>query len=161
VCHYLTHCNILTLLASLHDLLLLMTYKFVCMPPLWRTPTHCDHLQCFVTAIHINPHLLPHPNRFMSLLWASRCENPKYVVKEFTRKLVEVVKAVLKEDFPMELLVKEYTPMMKTDVYHRTLFNLLHFLMATRFLVGLCPACLQLQVTKMLIAARQHRLNET
>jgi hypothetical protein len=38
-------------------------------------------------------------------------------------------------------------------------FNGLHFLMATRFLVGLCPTCLQLQVTKMLLAARHRYLN--
>jgi hypothetical protein len=81
------------------------------------------------------------------------------VVKEFTRKLVKVVKVVLKEGFPMELLVKEYSPMVKTVVYCRTPFNGLHFLMATRFLVGLCPTCLQLQVTKMLLAARHRYLN--
>jgi hypothetical protein len=80
------------------------------------------------------------------------------VVKEFTRKLVKVVKVVLKEGFPMELLVKEYSPMVKTVVYCRTPFNGLHFLMATWFLVGICPTCLQLQV-KMLIVARQRPSN--
>jgi hypothetical protein len=85
VFHYLTHTEILTLLSSLRDLLPFMTYKFVFMTPLWRTPTHRDRLQCLVTVIHTNPHLLLRPNRFLSLLWTARCENPKCVVKEFTR----------------------------------------------------------------------------
>jgi hypothetical protein len=106
VFHYLTYTGILTLLSSRHDLLPLMTYKFVFMLPLWRTPTQRDHLQCIVTAIPTNHHLLPLPNRFLSLLWAARCENPKCAVKEFSRKLVKVVKVVLKEGFTMELLVK-------------------------------------------------------
>jgi hypothetical protein len=156
VFHYLTHTEILTLLSSLHDLLPLMTYKFVFMLPLWRMPTQRDRLQCLVTAIHTNPHLLLRPNRFLSLLWAARCENLKCMVKEFTRKLVKVV---LKEGFPVELLVKEYIPMVKTVMYRQTPFNGLNFLMATWFLVGICPTCLQLQVTNMLLAACHHCMN--
>jgi hypothetical protein len=85
VFHYLKHCVILALVASLHDILPLVTYAFVCMLPLWRTPTHHDQLQCLVAAIHTNHHVLPPPNRVMSLLSASRCENPKCWVKEFTK----------------------------------------------------------------------------
>jgi hypothetical protein len=159
--HYLMHTEILALLASLHDLLTLMTYKFVYMLPLWRKTTQRDRMQCLVTTIHTNPHLLPCPNHFMSLLWASRCEKPKCVVKEFTIKLVKVVNLILKEGFPMDFLVKEYIPTVKTVVYRRTPFNGLHFLMATWLLVGLCPTCLQLEVTHMLLAARQRCLNTT
>jgi hypothetical protein len=152
--HYLTHCEILTLLSCLRDLMPLVTCKSVFMLRLWRTPIQRDRLPCLVTAIHTNPHLLPRPNRFMALLWASRCKNPKCVVKEFTRKLTKV-KVVIKEGFPMKLPVKGYIPMVKNVVFHRTPFNSLHFLMATRFLVGLCPTCLQLQATEWLFPARQ------
>jgi hypothetical protein len=95
---------------------------FVFMLPLWRAPSQCDPLQCLVTAIHTNPHLLP---------WASRRDSPKCVVKEFTRKLIKVAKVIIEEGSPMELLVKEYRPMVRTVVYHQTPFNSLHFLMAT------------------------------
>jgi hypothetical protein len=81
------------------------------------------------------------------------------VVKELTRKLVKVVKVVLKEGFPMELLVKEYSTMVKTMVHRQTPFNSLNFLMTAWFLVCLCPTCLQLQVTNMLLAARQRCSN--
>jgi hypothetical protein len=97
--HYLKHCEILALLASLHDLLPLMTYKFVSMLPLWRTPTPRDCLHCLVAAIYTNPHLLPQPNTFMSLLWSSRCENPKCLVK--TRKLIKDIKVIIKKGFPL------------------------------------------------------------
>jgi hypothetical protein len=66
VFHYLKYCEILALLASLHDLLPLMTYKFLFMLPLWRTPKYgwlCTLLEWTNTTRHdlITRKLWPKP----------------------------------------------------------------------------------------------------
>jgi hypothetical protein len=41
----------------------------------------------------------------------------------------------------------------EVKLYRRTPFNSLYFLMALKFLLGLCPKCLEKQVSKCLLAA--------
>jgi hypothetical protein len=82
ILHYLMHPEIMRVIAAIHDFLPLVTYQFVFMLPLWRTPPHTDRLQFLVNAIHTNHYLPPKPNRFMQLLWALRCEKPECNVDE-------------------------------------------------------------------------------
>jgi hypothetical protein len=115
------------------DFVSLMTYKFVltCLPCLWKTYLETYRLQVLVDAKERNPHLVPKVHRFLYLLFLSRCENPLCMVKENT----------FNSETGAQLVVD-----------HRTLFNSLHLFLASKFLLGLCPECLDKQVSKSLIA---------
>jgi hypothetical protein len=98
-------------------------------------------LQVLVDAIGINPHIVPKAHRFLYLLCSSRCENILCMVKENT----------FNSETGTELVVDRRTP-----------FNSLHFFLASKFLLGLCPKCLEKQVSKSLLAtaARTRRSSE-
>jgi hypothetical protein len=114
---------------------------FACLPCLWKTHLEKDRLQVLVDAIEINPHLIPKAHRFLYLLFSSRCENPLYMVKENTFNWETGTKLVVDRQNP---------------------FNSLHFFLASKFLLGLYPECLDKQVSKSLldIAARTRRSSE-
>jgi hypothetical protein len=116
------------------DLVPLTTYKFVlsCVPCLWKTLLGKYRLQVLVDAIKRNSHLIPKAQRFLYLLFSSRCKNPLCVVKENTFNLETGTTLV---------------------VVRRTPFNSLHFFLASKFLLGICPKCLEKQVSKSLLAA--------
>jgi uncharacterized protein YbaR (Trm112 family) len=125
------------------DLIPLMTYKFVfaCLPCLWKTHLEKDCLQVLVDAIERNPHLGPKVHRFLYLLFSPRCKNPLCIVQE----------NMLNWETGIKLVVDQRNP-----------FNSLHFFFAYKFLLGLCPECLEKQLSKSLLAtaARTCRSSE-
>jgi hypothetical protein len=140
VLSFLIKSDILELMKIGIDLVPLMTYKFFfeCFPCLWKTPLEKDRLQVLVDAIKKNLHLLPKEHLFLYLL----CENTLCMVKENT----------LNRETGTKLVVDRRTP-----------FNSLHLFWASKFLLGLCPECLDTQVSKSLLATsgRIHRSSET
>jgi hypothetical protein len=78
-----------------------------------------------------NPHLVPKAHRFLFLLFSSSCENPLCMVKEST----------FNRETGTQLVVDRLNP-----------FTSLHFFMASKFLLGICPKCLDKQVSKSLLA---------
>jgi hypothetical protein len=113
----------------------LMTYKFVftCLPCLLKTSLEKDSLQVLVDAIRKNPHLVPKAHRFLYLLFSSRCENPLCMVKENTSNW---------ETGKKWLLITE-------------LRSTQSIFFASKFLLGLCPQCLDKQVSKSLLATAE------
>jgi hypothetical protein len=108
---------------------------------LWKTHFDKDRLQVLVDAIERNPHLVPKAHRFLYLPFSSRCENPLCTVKENTFDSETGTKLVIDR---------------------QTWFNSLHLFLASKFLLGLCPECLDKQVSKSLLAtsARTCRSSE-
>jgi hypothetical protein len=143
VLSFLIKSDILKLMRVGIDLVPLMTYKFMfaCLPCLWNTYLEKDRLQVLVDAIERNPHLVPKAHRFLYLLFSSRCENPLCIVQENTFNWETGTKLV---------------------VDRRTPFNSLHFFFASKFLIEICPECLEKQVSKSLLAtaARTPRSSE-
>jgi hypothetical protein len=143
VLSFLVKAEILKLMKVGIDLVPLTTYKFVfaCVTCLWKTDLERGRLQVLVDAIEKNPHLVPKAHRFLYLLFSSRCENPLYIVPGNTFDLETGTKLV---------------------VHRRTPFNGLHFYLASKFLLGLCPKCLEQQVSNSLLASagRTHRCAE-
>jgi hypothetical protein len=127
VLSFLVKADILKLMKVGIVLVPLMTYKFVfaCVPCLWKTDLERDRLQVLVEAIEKNPHLVPKAHRFFCLLFSSQCENPLCIVPGKTFDLGTGTKLV---------------------AHRRTPFNSLHFYLASKFLLGLCPKCLEQQV---------------
>jgi hypothetical protein len=140
ILYFTNHSDMLSVLTASHDILLLTTDQCVFMLPWLRTSTQRDHLKCLVEAIQIDLYIFPKPHRFLYLLWASRCENPICLVK----KLV-----LVDPDKDKKELVTHCSPL-----------HSLHLLMATKFLLGLCPKCLENQVTKSLLP-NWHRWHKT
>jgi hypothetical protein len=130
VLSFLVKADILKLTKVGIDLVPLMTYKlvFACVPCLWKTDLERYCLQVLVDAIETNPHLVLKAHRFLYLLFLSRCENPLCIVPENTSNLETGTKLV---------------------VHRRTPFNALHFL-EFKFILGLCPKCLEQQVSNSL-----------
>jgi hypothetical protein len=128
---FLIKSDILKLMKVGIDLVPLKTYKFACLPCLWKTVLDKDRLQVLVDAIERNPHFVRKRTVFLYLLFSSRCENPLCMVKENTFDL----------ETGTTLVVDRRTP-----------FNSLLFL-AFKFLLGLCPKCLEKQVSKSLLAS--------
>jgi hypothetical protein len=143
VLSFLVKSDIMKLMKVGIDLVPLMTYKFVfaCVPCLWKTHLEKDRLQVLVDAIERNTHLVPKAHRFLYLLFSSRCENPLCIVQENT----------FNSETGTQLVVDR-----------RNLFNSLHFFLDFKFLLGLCPKCLEKQVSKSLLAtaARTRRSSE-
>jgi hypothetical protein len=134
VLSFLAKADILKLMKVGIDLVPLMTYKFVftCLPCLWKTGLERDRLQVLVDAIEKNPHLIPKAYRFLYFLFSPRYKNPLCRVPESTFDLETGTKLV---------------------VHRRTPFNGLHFYLTSKFLLGLCPKCLEQQVSKSLLAS--------
>jgi hypothetical protein len=142
VLSFLIKSDILKLIRIGIELVPLMTYTlvFTCLPCLWKTHLEKYRLQVIVDAIEKNPHLVLKAHRFLYLLFSSICENQLCMVKENTFNWETGTKLV---------------------VDRRTPFNSLLFL-ASKFLLGLCPECLDKHVSKSLLAtsARTHRASE-
>jgi hypothetical protein len=128
VLSFLVKSDILKLVRVGIDLVPIMTYKFVfaCLPCLWKT-----YLEVLVDAIKRNPHLIPKANHFLYLLFLSRCEDTIFMVKENT----------FNSETGITLVVDRRTP-----------FDSLHFFLDSKFLLRLCPECLDKQVSKSLLA---------
>jgi hypothetical protein len=144
--------NVLSFLVKLNILKLtrvgivfvpLITYKFVfaCLPCLWNTHFEKYRLQVLIDAIEKNPHLIPKVHHFLYFLFSSRCKNPLCMVKE----------NMFNWETGIKLVADRRTP-----------FKSLHFFLASKFLIGLCPECLDKQISKSLLAtdARTHRSSE-
>jgi hypothetical protein len=125
---FLVKSDILKLMRVGIYLVPLMTYKFVfaCLPCLWKKKMDKDHLQVLVDAIKRNPHLVPKVHRFLYLLFSSRCENPLCMVQENK----------FNWETGIPLVFDRQTP-----------FNSLHLFLASKFMLGLCPECLEKQVS--------------
>ena len=120
--------DVMELMQVFPDLLPFMTYQFVFdLPFLWSSELQKNRLEILVNAVVLNPHLIPTPYRFLHLLYCSRCENPMCIVKE----------PVWDEKNETTVLVERRTPLTSR-----------HFMMASKFLLLLCPKCLEKQVTK-------------
>jgi hypothetical protein len=143
VLSFLIKSDIMKLMKVGIDLEPLMTFKFVfaCVPSLWKKNLEKDRLQVPVDTIEKNPHLVPKAHRFLYLLFSFRFKNPLCIVQENT----------LNSETGIKLVVDRRNP-----------FNSLHFFLASKFLVRLCPKCFEKQVSKSLLdtAARTHRSSE-
>jgi hypothetical protein len=143
VLSFLLKSDILKLMKVGIDVVPLMTYKFVfaCLPCLWKTYLEKDRLQVLVYAIQRNPHLVPKAHRFLYLLFYSRCENPLCMVKE----------NMFNSETGTKLVFDRRTP-----------FNSLHLFLDSKFLIGICPKCLEKQVSKSILAtaAKTRRSSE-
>jgi hypothetical protein len=143
VLSFIVKADILKLMKVGIYLVPLMTYKFVftCVHCFWKTYLERGRLQVIVDAIEKNPHLVPKAHRFLYLLFSSQCENPLCIVPENTLDLETGTKLV---------------------VHQRTPFNGLHFYLASKFMLGLCPKCLEQQASKSLLASagRTHHFAE-
>jgi hypothetical protein len=80
-------------------------------------------------------------HHFMFLLFSSRCENPLCMVKESTWN----------REIENKVIVDFHTPL-----------NSIHFFMVSKFLLFLCPKCLDKQASKCLLAtaSRTRRATE-